>query len=145
MDITRLHTISEAQIADLLGLMRELTAETKVTSEMLRRTVETPGTHLFAAVDNVGRIAPTGYKGAVEDVVVAQTHRGQGLGRKLLEAIIDFAGNELGDVDLHLTSRPQRVAANALYQSLGFERRETNFYRLKIRRGRDKAIVSSYA
>ena len=77
--------------------------------------------------------------------MVAQTHRGQGLGRKLLEAIIDFAGNELGDVDLHLTSRPQRVAANALYQSLGFERRETNFYRLKIRRGRDKAIVSSYA
>ena len=77
--------------------------------------------------------------------MVAQTHRGQGLGRKLLEAIIDYAGNELGDVDLHLTSRPQRVAANALYQSLGFERRETNFYRLKIRRGRDKAIVSSYA
>ena len=56
MDITQLHTLSEAQIADLLGLMRELTAETKVTAEMLRRTVETPGTHLFAACDNAGRI-----------------------------------------------------------------------------------------
>lgn len=155
MQIVELHSLNEAQVSDLLGLMRQLTSDTQVTGDMLLRTVSTPGTHFFAACDNEGRIvgcatlgvycSPTGYKGAVEDVVVAQTHRGQGLGRKLLEAIIDFAGNELGDVDLHLTSRPQRVAANALYQSLGFERRETNFYRLKIRRGRDKAIVSSYA
>ena len=155
MQIVELHSLTEAQVSDLMDLMRQLTSDTQVTGDMLVRTVSTPGTHLFAAVDDACRIvgcatlgvycSPTGYKGAVEDVVVAQTHRGQGLGRKLLETIIDFAGNELGDVDLHLTSRPHRVAANALYQSLGFERLETNFYRLKIRRGRDKAIVSSYA
>ena len=155
MNIIELHTLSDAQISDLLGLMRELTAETKVPPEMLRRTISTPGTHLFAATDDAGRIvgcatlgvycSPTGYKGAVEDVVVAQSHRGQGLGRKLLETIIDFAINELGDVDLHLTSRPQRIAAIALYQSLGFERRETNFYRLKIRRQRATPTDISYA
>lgn len=153
MQIVELHSLTEAQVSDLMDLMRQLTSDTQVTGDMLVRTVSTPGTHLFAAVDDACRIvgcatlcvycSPTGYKGAVEDVVVAQTHRGQGLGRKLLEALIDFAREEFGSVDLHLTSRPQRVAANALYQSLGFEKRETNVYRMKIRPDLDKPKVSS--
>ena len=60
-------------------------------------------------------------------------YRGRHLGRRLLEAVIGYARTELRDIDLHLTSRPQRVAANQLYQSLGFERRETNCYRLVLR------------
>lgn len=51
----------------------------------------------------------------------------------LMDFIIDFARRELGDVDLHLTSRPQRVAANNLYRSVGFQQRETNVYNLEIR------------
>lgn len=35
---------------------------------------------------------------------------------------------------LELTSNPRRVAANRLYQSLGFEKRETNPYRLILAR-----------
>lgn len=59
--------------------------------------------------------------------------RGQHIGRKLMEHIIDFARRELGDVDLHLTSSPRRVAANNLYRSVGFQQRETNVYNLGIR------------
>jgi ribosomal protein S18 acetylase RimI-like enzyme len=36
-------------------------------------------------------------------------------------------------VDIDLTSRPERIAANILYQKLGFIRRETNAYRYKMR------------
>lgn len=50
-----------------------------------------------------------------------------------MEHIINFARRELGDVDLHLTSSPQRVAANNLYRSVGFQQRETNVYNLEIR------------
>ena len=69
----------------------------------------------------------------MEDVVVNSAFRGQHIGRKLMDFIIDFARRELGDVDLHLTSRPQRVAANNLYRSVGFQQRETNVYNLEIR------------
>ena len=58
--------------------------------------------------------------------------RGQHIGRQLMEHIIDFARRELGDVDLHLTSSPRRVANN-LYRSIGFQQRETNVYNLEIR------------
>jgi len=38
----------------------------------------------------------------------------------------------LGLRHLDLTSRPSREAANQLYQSLGYERRDTNAYRLRL-------------
>ena len=34
---------------------------------------------------------------------------------------------------VELTSRPSREAANGLYQSIGFRRRETNVYRHDLR------------
>lgn len=75
----------------------------------------------------------TGRKACVEDVVVNLACRGHHIGRKLMEYIIDFARCELGDVDLHLTSSPRRVAANNLYRSVGFQQRETNVYNLEIK------------
>jgi ribosomal protein S18 acetylase RimI-like enzyme len=33
---------------------------------------------------------------------------------------------------LMLTSNPKRIAANKLYQAMGFERKETNVYRMKF-------------
>ncbi len=67
----------------------------------------------------------------VEDVVVHSDYRGQGLGKAIMEEVIKVARSK--DVrTLHLTSRPAREAANKLYQKLGFERKETNAYRLKL-------------
>ena len=140
--IQEFDTLTDSQVSDVLALMRELTSGIAVTREMLERAVSAPGTHFFAAVDSAGRIlgcaslcvydSPTGRKASVEDVVVGSAARGQGLGRALMEHIIAFAREELAPVDLHLTSRPQRVAANELYRSLGFEKRETNAYLLRI-------------
>ncbi len=69
--------------------------------------------------------------GYVEDVVVNETHRGQGIGTKLMERIVSEA-KDAGVYYLYLTSRDGRTAANSLYQKLGFEKRETNNYRLKF-------------
>lgn len=142
IEIVLLESLSERQVEEVRGLMHELNAGVEVSGEMVRATVEAPGTRFFAAVEGdriVGCaslcvfMSPTGLKGSVEDVVVGEAYRGRHLGRRLLEAVIGYARTELRDVDLHLTSRPQRVAANQLYQSLGFERRETNCYRLVLR------------
>ena len=39
---------------------------------------------------------------------------------------------EAGAKAVNLISRPDRAAANRLYQRLGFERRETNVYRYSL-------------
>jgi ribosomal protein S18 acetylase RimI-like enzyme len=41
----------------------------------------------------------------------------------------------LGAGSVELTSRPSRVAANGLYRSLGFARRETNVYEFRFPAG----------
>lgn len=138
MIIKELTTLSPQQVSDVLSLIQELTTELKVTPEMLQRTVASASSHFFAIENEVGDIvgcatlcvydSPTGRKAGVEDVVVSSECRGQGLGRMLMEHLIEYAKNELGDVSLHLTSRPHRVAANELYQKLGFKRKETNVY-----------------
>ena len=64
--------------------------------------------------------------------MVLPAYRGQGIGRTLLQRIIDFAGSKLSPIDLHLTSMPSRVEANALYQALGFEQRDTNVYKMSL-------------
>jgi ribosomal protein S18 acetylase RimI-like enzyme len=74
---------------------------------------------------------PTGVVCHVEDVVVDTRARGLGIGRLLAQHAIRCAG-DLGARHVDLTSRPERVAANQLYQSLGFVRRESNVYRLKL-------------
>ena len=146
MTIKELSTLSDAQVKDILLLMSELTSSIKVTSEMLLQSVVSNNSHFFAIVD-VSHIlgcatlcvfdSPTGKKASVEDVVVSSSYRGQGLGKLLMQHVIKFAKTELHDVDIHLTSSPHRVAANKLYQQLGFQKRETNAYEMRIREGDD--------
>lgn len=72
-----------------------------------------------------------GLTGRVEDVVVSEAARGHGVGRQLMLALHAEA-RRLGLRQLDLTSRPTREAANHLYRSLGYERHETNVYRLTL-------------
>ena len=142
MRYLELCTLTEPQIADLLGLMKELNPEIPVTAAQQRRAVGAPGTRIFIAENDEKHIvgcatlcvyeSPTGRKASVEDVVVASAYRGQGIGRTLLQRIIDFAGSKLSPIDLHLTSQPSRVEANALYHDLGFQQRETNVYKMSL-------------
>lgn len=75
--------------------------------------------------------APTGLHARLEDVIVDDAARGQGLGAALTEETIRLA-RELGANYLALTSNPRREAANRLYQRLGFKPWETNVYRFDL-------------
>jgi ribosomal protein S18 acetylase RimI-like enzyme len=66
----------------------------------------------------------------IEDVVVDEAARGQGVGAALTNAAIRLA-NQRGARTVDLTSRPSREGANRLYQRLGFLERETNVYRFE--------------
>lgn len=71
---------------------------------------------------------PTGLRARIEDVVVDEQYRGQGIGRALNQTALERA-QAAGARSVDLTSSPEREAANRLYLSLGFERRDTNVYR----------------
>ncbi len=74
---------------------------------------------------------PSGTRAWIEDVIVDQEARGQSIGEKMLQYVIDFA-KKLNVASINLTSSPSRIAANKLYQKLGFNLRETNVYRIDV-------------
>jgi ribosomal protein S18 acetylase RimI-like enzyme len=76
---------------------------------------------------------PTGVRAWIEDVVVDDAVRGQGVAAELVRAALDHAAKE-GARTVDLTSRPDREAANRLYQRMGFEVRTTNVYRRTLDR-----------
>ena len=75
---------------------------------------------------------PTGLRSIVEDVVVDEGMRGHGIGKALMLHAIALA-RQAGAGCLSLTSNPRREAANHLYRSIGFKRRETNAYYLDLK------------
>lgn len=67
----------------------------------------------------------------VEDMIVDEKYRGQGLGEKILLDLIDWAKKQGVEV-IELITNPKRVAANSLYQKVGFKLHPTNHYLLKL-------------
>jgi ribosomal protein S18 acetylase RimI-like enzyme len=74
---------------------------------------------------------PTGVRSIIEDVIVDRSARGQGIGEALMRRAIELA-REKDVSNISLTSNPMREAANKLYLRMGFEKRETNAYQLKL-------------
>lgn len=110
------------------------------TLEELRLVVDDPNNAVFVARLG-GRIVgsltlvtfriPTGPKSWIEDVVVDDAARGHGVGEMLNRAALDEARRRAVNA-ISLTSRPSREAANRLYRRIGFEQRETNYYRIDL-------------
>ena len=74
---------------------------------------------------------PTGIRSVIEDVIVDSSDRGQGIGEALMKRAIDVA-REKGARNISLTSNPMREAANKLYLRVGFTKRDTNAYQIKL-------------
>lgn len=113
------------------------------TDDELRHIIDSPASILLVARDDAdgGRVLgsltlvvfpiPTGIRAWIEDVVVDEAARGQGVGEALNRHALERAREE-GAKTVDLTSRPTREAANRLYLRLGFVPRETNIYRFTL-------------
>ena len=111
-----------------------------LTEEMFNELLASSNSHLFFLLKD-GQIAgmltvgiyysPTGGKAWIEDVVVDESFRGQGLSKLLVAHAIEFTKAKQVP-SLMLTSNPKRIASNKLYQGMGFGRKETNVYRMKF-------------
>ena len=130
---------------DYLEAINRLIAQLSTSSHTfteaeLNSLIASPQSHLYALEYDekiIGMVTlciyqcPTGRKAWIEDVVVDQNHRGKGYGKLMVRKAMEECQNR-GNVTLMLTSRPSRIVANQLYQSLGFEKRETNVYKMKF-------------
>jgi ribosomal protein S18 acetylase RimI-like enzyme len=72
--------------------------------------------------------APTGLRAWIEDVVVDESARGQGVGALLTEEALQLA-RAAGARTVDLTTRPSREAAGRLYERAGFHQRNSRLYR----------------
>ena len=141
--ITEIIDVTDEVVAAFAALIPQLSSSSPPPNgDHLGEMAGNPNTVLFGARDTstgelVGTLTlaffriPTGLQARIEDVVVGEAGRGKGVGRELTNAAIDRA-RSAGAKSVGLTSRPSRAAANALYTSMGFERRETNVYRLAL-------------
>jgi ribosomal protein S18 acetylase RimI-like enzyme len=121
-------------------LLPQLSSTAKADEETLQRVIASAATTLLVARHD-GQIVgmctlatfyiPTGVRSWVEDVVVDENARGLGIGTALVKAAVHLASDARAR-SVDLTSRPDRSEANLLYQRLGFNRRETNVYRLLL-------------
>lgn len=137
--ITQATHYSEPLRQRLEELLNQLTPQPSTLSEQtLRAVLDDSASRLYLLEEEnrvVGMLtlgiyhSPTGSKGWIEDVVVDDACRGRGYGRMLVAHAIEEA-RKAGVAQLMLTSNPLRVAANKLYQAMGFERKETNCYKM---------------
>ncbi|MFY9462557.1 MAG: GNAT family N-acetyltransferase [Candidatus Sungiibacteriota bacterium] len=130
---------------DIRGLINQLVdnaAGYRYSPTVMTQAVRDPNTFILTARDGksivgIGTLivmfAPSGLYGMVENVVVDARVRSMGIGRALMQCLIAEARRRKL-LKLELTSNPSRIAANHLYQSLGFQKRETNPYRLILAR-----------
>ena len=142
INISELTEASSSVLQSINELLPQLSSSAQVISmDRLSELVESDNTIIFLGTDDNGQILgmlslivmkiPTGNKAWIEDVVVDQTARGKGLGKALMNHALERA-KKLAVKSVDLTSRPSRETANMLYQSLGYQIRETNVYRHKI-------------
>ena len=149
MEIQELQNYTQTQYEDMKHLLSELSDRVNFSQADLMMVLKDSNCHLYAIFDGeriVGCVtlcvfhSPTGTKASVEDVIVSSAYRGQHLGKQLMKYVLEQA-KAFAPIELHLTSNPMRVAANKLYQSIGFQKKETNCYQMTIS---ESASNSSY-
>lgn len=133
-------TQASAQSAEQIGtLLRQLTEHAEpLDMQRLELIVSSPGA-LYVALDGdkiVGTICrvdlhhPVRSKAWIEDLVVDEAYRGQGIARRLFETLIAETPSNI--VSINLNSKVSRVDSHRLYAKLGFEVREdSRIWRLK--------------
>lgn len=139
--IIEIKTYSPAYQKSIQELLNQLTPEPILFTEArFKKLLASENSHLFFLFENdtiAGMLtvgiyhSPTGGKAWIEDVVVDREFRGQGFSKLLVAHAIEFVKFHRIPL-LMLTSNPTRIAANKLYQAMGFERKETNVYRMNL-------------
>jgi ribosomal protein S18 acetylase RimI-like enzyme len=138
MSVERAHQTTPELLEALQRLLPQLSPGRPLpTTAEVKELMAAHGSTLLVARDELGRIVgtltlvvfrtTTELRARIEDVVVDEDARGKGLGEELVKEALRLA-QERGAQSVGLTSRPDREAANRLYERIGFDHRPTNVY-----------------
>ena len=139
--IVQLKKADASVLADICRLLKQLSTQIgTATHSTLKKMLGNPDIEIWVARDGA-RIVGMGtlivlhklyvISSNAEDIVVDEEYRGQGLGMALMKKLLERARAHRAE-RVEFTSNPSRVAGNTMYQRLGFEKRDTNVYRLKL-------------
>ncbi len=138
--VEELKSYTSQDLADLDVLMHELSPTSYCNEAILYNVMNDNNSHVFV-IREEGHIIATGTLcimhmleftiAGIESVVVKSNVRGKGYGKELITHMIHTSNKE-GAHHIQLTSNPLRKTANKLYQSMGFEKYDTNCYKYKI-------------
>ena len=78
------------------------------------------------------------------NISVAPSHKGQGLGRHLLDHMMQI-GREKGGLNMFLEVRPSNIAAITLYESIGFNEMGVRPGSYPAHNGRENAVLMGVA
>lgn len=142
VDVEILSTAVTDEIVEAFGrLLPQLsTSAQQLDAAALTAVAADPASTVFLARTSgrlVGSLTlatfaiPTGVRAWIEDVVVDESARGQGVASALIDEALKLA-KKAGARTVDLTSRPSRESAGRLYERAGFEQRETRMYRYKL-------------
>jgi GNAT superfamily N-acetyltransferase len=109
----------------------DLTYLERILASPAKLIVARDGAKIIACAQVDILVLPSKIKGWVEDVVVDESYRGQGVAKRLMEMAIEYA-RKTGCKHLNLTSGEDRGSAQTFYQGLGFYRRQSAVYRLDL-------------
>jgi len=132
---------SESDAAMLGALLAELSSQFSgepVEESTIRNIIESPSHDVLVARLQDGTIVGTatlsiirgigaGTNAYLEDFIVSEHHRGQGISDQLWQAVLDWCSiHQLGK--LAFTSRPERAAAHRFYLKHGATVRDTSAF-----------------
>lgn len=133
----RIRPANERDADAAAALMAQLSehcrgAAASCVAERFRAILTLPNQAVFVAEDDAGQVMgllllshrPTlwhsGPSALIEDIVVDERARGQGMGRALIEAGFSWAKSH-GCSEMEVTTEEENGASQAFFQSLGFE------------------------
>lgn len=142
--IELLKVVSRKNIEEINNLIPQLTSSVQIvlSKENIEKLINSPNTNILVAKNYLGEIIgwltlatyPTLLRTRaawIEDLVVNSNYRGQGIGESIMKKTLEEA-KKMNVQSIFLTSRPSRVAANALYVKMGFIKKETNCYKMEL-------------
>src|SRR3989344_7756611 len=136
VEIVRLTEESEEALSDINDLLRQLvydpTTYNAVSAGALRDIIDNKGTVVVIArneelIIGIGILFIVhkfrGRYAYIEDMIVDEAYRGQGIGKQILDELIEAARRESVET-IELSTRPSRIPANNLYKKAGFEAKD---------------------
>lgn len=142
LQITQIKECKDEFVNVINGLLSQLSSkEISFTRDNLLKIISSDSSYLyFMYCDNniVGMftlcssLSPSGRKFWLEDVVIDYRYRGNSFGKILVNKAIEIV-SAMGNSTLMLTSKPTRIIANNLYLSSGFQKKDTNVYKMDFK------------